>query len=207
MDDYYSSRFLRWVLATLGGWVLGVVLIVVLAEVVRIGQEFALGVGMGLGVGFMQWRVARRWFGANSQWMWSTVVGLGLPFALSDVFGRWVTGSDANRLLTHVAVGSLLVGFWQYRLLQRRFRSASVWILACMGGWVVAVGLLGALVNGYGGGPTRAWLNMGILALGGVVVGITTGGTLVWLFRQQSPNDPRSPVAENSASLGRPLVR
>ena len=88
-----AQRFFgRWVLATFGGWVLGVVVVVLLAgigELVGVGNQFAVGIGMGWSVGYTQWRIARKWFGATTQWMWASTVGMGTPFVLSDVVGAW----------------------------------------------------------------------------------------------------------------------
>src|SRR5512134_2508586 len=69
-----AQRFFgRWALATFGGWVLGFVVIVLLAgigDLVHIGgDQWAVGVGMGWSIGCAQWWVARKWFGPSSKWM------------------------------------------------------------------------------------------------------------------------------------------
>lgn len=178
--------FSRWVLATFGGWLLGVVVILLLAgigEVVGVGDQFSLGIGMGWSVGYAQWRVARKWFGASSQWMWASVGGMGTPFVLSDLVGaRW---SDAPfLLLLNVALGGLLVGLWQRRTLQSRSVRANWWIAASIAGWMSAASL--AVLIGRPGHPRSSlelWLNFGAIALGGVALGVITGGALVWLLR------------------------
>jgi hypothetical protein len=117
----------RWVLATFGGWLLGIVAVILLAEIsegMHIGNQFRVGLGMGWGVGFAQWRVARKWFGATSAWMWVSAAAMGLPFVLSDITGimwgvkhshsLWDLGqhpledTHADVLATNSAVGCCL---------------------------------------------------------------------------------------------------
>lgn len=187
--------FNRWVLATFGGWLLGVVVILLLAAIgerVRVGDQSPVGIGMGLGVGYAQWRVARKWFGATSQWMWATVSGMGTAFVLSDLVGvRWDIGqSNVFRLIILAALGSLLVGLWQWRTLQPRSLRAHWWIAASVVGWVSAACLPMLMISPGPGSPQSAlalWLNVGGLALGGIVLGVITGGALAWLLRSSKP--------------------
>src|SRR5262249_7975291 len=87
----YEARhiFRRWVLATWGGWVLGVPLIAGLAligEAVGVGgAQFIVGMGMGAGVGLMQARIMRRVLPKTAPWFWSCAVGLGVPFLVADI--------------------------------------------------------------------------------------------------------------------------
>ena len=190
--------FSRWVLATFGGWLLGVVVILLLAaigEVVGVGDQSPVGIGMGWSVGYAQWRVARKWFGATSQWMWASVSGMGTAFVLSDLIGaRWsgapfllhlnVRQSEGFRLIIFVALGSLLVGLWQGRTLQSRSVRARWWIAASIVGWMSAAFLPPLMVSpGHPRSSLALWLNFGGIALGGVVLGVITGGALVWLLR------------------------
>jgi len=182
-----QSFFRRWLLATFGGWILGVVIIILLAEALEslhIGEQFPIGIGMGLSVGFTQWRVARKWFGASSQWMWATLVGMGIPFLLSDVFGMWAERSGIVLILVNVAVGSLIVGLWQRRVLQPHSVKAGLWIPTSVIGWMLAAAVPPLLsVGGHPETALAVWRNIGAIALGGVVLGVVTTGALVWLLR------------------------
>lgn len=187
--------FSRWALATFGGWVLGVVVVVLLAgigELVGVGDQFAAGVGMGWSVGFAQWRIARKWFGATTQWMWASTVGIGTPFVLSDVFGAWRDDSwlrdDSWFLVVMAALGGLLSSLWQRRTLQSRSVKANWWVPACIGGWVLAATLPAALLI-----PRPHLSNIGAIALGGVALGVVTGGALVWVLR----SEPRQRATDN----------
>jgi len=79
----------QWVRATWAGWALGIPLIIALAlvgEAVGIGgSQVLLGVGMGAGIGLMQSRAIRDMLHSSAPWLWSCVVGLGLPFLVTDV--------------------------------------------------------------------------------------------------------------------------
>jgi hypothetical protein len=178
--------FGRWVLATVGGWLLGIVAIVLLAglgDLVDLGDQFSVGIGMGSGVGYTQWRVARKWFGATTQWVWASVVGMGTPFLLSDVIGASGSGIRFWMYL-QVALGGVIVGCWQRKALQPHTARASWWVPTCIAGWLTGAVVVNLLV---GGGHPRSslevWRNLGGIALGGVTLGVITGGALTYLLR------------------------
>lgn len=180
--------FARWVLATLGGWVLGIAFVLLFAglgDLLRLGDHFAVGVGMGLGVGYAQWRVGRKWFGASSEWVWASVAGMGTPFLISDLAGvRWDGAAAHWPILLHAGLGAALVGLWQRRTLLAHSARAHWWVAACIVGWTLATAMVLLLV--YPGHPNtalQAWRNISVLASGGVVLGIATGGALVWILR------------------------
>src|SRR5213592_1692123 len=112
--------FVSWIRATWLGWLLGVPIIIMLAllgEVVGIGgSQVLVGAGMGAGVGFMQSRVIRSRFAKSASWVWSTIIGLGAPFLVTDVskFAGW---NLPYSLLALIAIGGLMVGVWQALIL------------------------------------------------------------------------------------------
>ena len=128
-----EQRYLkRWALATFGGWLLGIVAMILLDEIADVmqhrGNQFAVGLGMGWGVGFAQWRVAREWFGATSNWMWISTVAMGMPFLLTDVGALSWAGSERSLLFLNVALGASLLGLLEWRILRSRSRRAHWWI-------------------------------------------------------------------------------
>jgi hypothetical protein len=202
-----AQRFFgRWVLATFGGWLLGFVVIELLAgigEMVHLGgNQCAVGIGMGWSIGCVQWRIARKWFGSSSEWMWSSVVGMGTPFVLSDLVGAW---GHAPELLMgpNAAVGGLLVGLWQRRMLRSHSARANWWVPACIAGWMLAAALPPALI-GFRPGPH--WSNLVGIALGGVVLGVVTGGALVWVLQssQSPPNHTLQPTPAKNVGAAEP---
>jgi hypothetical protein len=181
-----------WVFATLGGWILGIVLVLLLAglgELLRLEGQFSVGLGMGLGVGLAQWRVGRRWFGATAGWVWASALGLGAPFLLSDLVGRpWGTTAEYWLILLHAAFGGVLVGLWQWRILRGRSARGHWWVAACTGGWTLAVVTVLVLVHpGHPDTALQAWRNVIAIASGGATLGIVTGPALAWILRPSQP--------------------
>ncbi len=194
-----------WIRATWAGWALGVPLVIFLAlagESLRIGPlQFPVGLGMGLGVGFMQGRVVRNLLGAAAPWRWSCALGLALPFLAADLAQQ--AGRDVPySLYLAVALGGLIVGIWQALLLRRRFSRVGWWVVASVVGWSLAAGL-GAVADGLPRshavrGIWGALAYLGIVAGGGLVLGVVTGLVLPWM---------RSGAHETSAPEGREEAR
>lgn len=192
--------FLRWVRATWIGWMVGVPCIVALAllgEAVGIGgSQVLVGAGMGAGIGIFQARVIRGWLPRAAPWFWSCVGGLALPFLATDI-AKLAGYSSTRTVYVSVALGGLIVGAWQALILRERFRSAGWWLASSAVGWTLAGGtamLADSLshtrqLRGLGG----ALAYLGIVALGGLVLGLVTGMSLVRLARQDSssPRDVR----------------
>jgi hypothetical protein len=187
--------FGRWILATSLGWVVGIpVMMLIFAgvEAVRLPGQFAIGLGMGATVGFLQWRQARRSFGATSAWFWVSAVGMTCPFALCDLVGY---GLDGSALIAPTAFGALLVGLGQHRLFGIRGVRTYCWAPASVIAWALAAATSLALLA-IPGHPTSGllqWLRP-LLAFGsgGIVLSFITGPVLVWLFRPP-PNSPLQP--------------
>ncbi len=182
--------FTRWVRGTFAGWLLGFVFIILAAiagDLIGMGQgesQFIVGIGMGAGVGYAQGRVARQWFGATWRWTSASVIGMGVPFVASDLASAvWSEFSFSLPLV--VVIGGLLVGLLQRRILCSHSDRANWWVPACVAGWTLAAGT--AAVSGVlPSGPSDPWLvilNVGVILLGGVVLGVVTGGALVWMLR------------------------
>jgi hypothetical protein len=175
-----SSVMRRWVKATALGWLLGFVLVLVLAvawDQLGGGAQFMVGVGMGAGVGFVQARVVEEWVARTSHWTWATTVGMGLPFLAWDL-GAAVGVDGFFSLSSCVVAGSLLVGVLQSRLLRVGFQRTALWVPASLVGWglpaaAVAVGDSGVL-SGAG-----ALVSVGAMFVGGAILGVVTGKALV----------------------------
>jgi hypothetical protein len=176
---------LRWIRATWFGWLLGIPIIVVLAligEAVGIGgAQVLVGAGMGAGVGLMQGRAIRSILPKWGTWVWSCVVGLAAPFLVTDV--AKVSGRDvAYRLFVSVAVGGIIVGVLQAIILRARFRKTLWWVVTSALGWTLAdpVSRSHALRGLWG-----AVVYLGIVATGGLILGLVTGVCLAWMFEHE----------------------
>lgn len=192
MNSVMGERkvFGQWVRTTWAGWILGIPLIIALAlvgEAIGIGgAQVIVGVGMGTGIGLMQGRAIRRLFQKSATWFWSCVVGLGAPFLAADV--AKVAGWDFTySLYVCVMLGGLIAGAWQMFILRSHLPHTGWWIVGSVAGWTLASAMAAIAdtlsrahsLRGIGG----ALAYLGIVAGGGLVLGIITGISLVWMLR------------------------
>lgn len=184
--------FRRWVFATSWGWLLGFAFLMLgaVAADLLFGAEraqFYLGLGMGAGIGYAQVRVTTRLLQIGKAWGWASVVGMAAPFVASDLLrAAWPGLSYLYSLWLSATCGGLLVGLLQRPLLRPHAPSAYWWIPASMAGWMLAAAtpFLYGTVPGLGTGVGAALINVAAIPLGGVILGVVTGGTLVWLLRR-----------------------
>ena len=185
--------FVSWIWATWLGWLLGIPFIIVLAllgEAVGIGgAQFLVGVGMGAGVGLMQARILRRLINRSALWICSCVVGLGLPFLITDV-SRVAGLVIPYSLVVSITVGGLISGGWQMLILRSRVRRTGSWMVASALGWTLAAGT-SAVADSlsrshFFRGIWGAIAYLGIVASGGLILGLVTGASLVRMFRDKT---------------------
>ncbi len=183
--------FAQWVRGTFWGWLLGFVLIIVLAmawDMIGGGAQFMIGIGMGAGVGFAQGRVARQWLNGTKRWVWASVIGMGVPFVVADLV-KTVGFEFLYSLPLSVAMGGLLVGWLQRRLLFSLSDRANWWVPACLAGWSFAAGttVLSDSLRGDAPGLWGALLYVALVLCGGVILGVVTGAALQWMLRRGRP--------------------
>jgi hypothetical protein len=177
--------FSGWLRGTFYGWVLGFLLVLLLAlggGAAGMGEsQFVVGVGMGAGVGFVQGRVSRSWLATPWRWAGASLVGMGSPFVASDLLGL------ANIEIPFfvpvcVAAGGLLTGWLQGGLLRHLSGRFRWWLVASAAGWVLAAAPA-AIAPTARGGPWAALISLARILSGGVILGAVTGGALVWIRR------------------------
>ena len=183
-----------WVRATWYGWLLGVPLVIAFALVGENlgmgGRQVLVGLGMGTGVGLLQSRAIRSVLPRPAAWLASCILGLGIPFLVTDV--ATTIGADVRYSLPlAVAAGGLLMGVWQAFLLRRHVRAPAWWILASAVGWTLAAGVAYlADAEGRGSHVVRgiagALLYLGTVAAGGLILGFVTGVVLPRLARNHA---------------------
>jgi hypothetical protein len=185
LDQEELRFFRRWTVATSAGWLLGFVFTLagaILADIAGVEDaQFFVGIGMGTGIGYGQLRWAGPRFGATNRWVAASAVGMGTPFVASDVVHA-VWSQWSFSLPLSVALGGLLVGFLEGRLLRSHSRRANWWVPACIAGWTLAAATVG-LSSLFLPGGWLALFSLGTILLGGVVLAAVTGGALVWLLR------------------------
>ena len=184
--------FVSWVRATWFGWLLGIPIIIAFAlvgEAVHIGgAQVLVGAGMGTGIGLMQGRVIRRILHKSALWTCSGIVGLGAPFLLTDI-SKVVGWNLPYSLPLVIVLGGLIVGGWQALILSARFRKTGWWIVASALGWTLAAGTSAIADSPRARGIRGIWgalAYLGIIAAGGLILGLMTGVCLAWLLRNES---------------------
>jgi hypothetical protein len=89
-----------------------------------------------------------------------------------------------------IAIGGLIVGGWQALMLSSQLRKTGWWIVASVLGWALAAGtssIADSLPRSHAiRGVWGALAYLGIVAAGGLILGLVTGICLVWLFQHES---------------------
>lgn len=188
-----TLKLKSWVGATFAGWFIGAGLIILFSGLLDglgiEGYQFYLGLGMGLGVGFMQGLILRRTNIGLLGWTMSTGLGLGIPFLLMDILksqlgfegGTWF-------IIISILVSSLISSSWQYRLLQG-YPAAWRWIPANTVAWLLAVTLVFSMdyTKDYITNNLVGFIvNLSLILGGGVVLGLVSGRTLVRIVSANS---------------------
>jgi hypothetical protein len=188
-----AEVMVRWIRLTWAGWLLGIPCIVVLAligEVVGLGgAQFLVGAGMGAGVGLTQAFMIRKMTGEAATWVLASMFGLALPFIATDLSS--VLGWSLPYILEiNIAVGGFLVGLAQSLLLRSQFAGTWKWIVMSTIGW----GLGGAtsavadkMLRAHAvRGLTGALAYLGIIAGGGLILGVATSISLHLITTNES---------------------
>jgi len=179
----------KWTRATWLGWIAGVPVIILFAlvgEAIRIGgSQVLVGLGMGTTVGLAQGLAIRPVLGRIAPWFWSSVVALALPFLAADLL-RLAGHESLYSIQMAVAAGGLTVGAWQAALLRPHTTHAWMWVVASVVGWSLAAAtayVADAFFRSHHvAGLTGALLYLGIIAAGGLVLGLVTGVALTRLM-------------------------
>jgi len=184
--------FVSWIRNTWFGWLLGIPIIIAFAligEAVHIGgAQVLVGAGMGTGIGLMQGRVIRRILHKSALWTGSCIIGLGTPFLLTDI-SKVVGWNLPYSLPLAIVLGGLIVGSWQALILGAQLRKTGWWIVASALGWTLAAGTAAIADSSRARAIRGIWgalAYLGIVAAGGLILGIVTGLCLAWLFGNES---------------------
>ena len=119
MNNNNTSNFdtMQWLKVNFLGWLLGAFLIIGLSSFLdSLGIEnmqFYLGLGMGAGVGLVQWKQLKKWLDMPIKWFWVSTLGLGLTFFFIDFIPK---ESLPFKIPVSIAIGSIICGYFQGRL-------------------------------------------------------------------------------------------
>jgi hypothetical protein len=171
--------WLQWVLLTILGYSVGILLSFVLGSFLL--GNIMMGIGVGAGVGFMQWLALRRFVYRSGWWVLANIAGLTVSLCLYAVVIINILGypfdlgwsSGALGWALAFVLGGALVGFSQHWILRHHVCRSIWWVLVSAVGWALSV--LGLAI--------AADVMLGS-AVAGIILGTLTGGALVWLLRQ-----------------------
>jgi hypothetical protein len=185
--------WLKWVVATSVGSILGLILGFGLGLIIGgFDNEFGVlrtilgkivfGAGIGFGVGILQWLVLRGRVTRAGWWVLASTAGLavaqgGAAAAAVASGNSEVLGSSL--FLQVMALGGAVTGILQWLVLRGKVSRAGWWVLASTVGWGLGFDVMDAALVG---------VDCIIFVLFyGAVLGVVTGGALVWLLRQPVP--------------------
>lgn len=194
-----GMRFwLWWLLATVVGYAVGFLAGFVFGHFLL--GNVMLGIGVGAGVGGLQWLVLRRVVPRSGWWMLSTVAGLTVALVLYAVLHfistypfdlGWPWGVFGWAIALFVA--GALIGVWQQRILREQVGRPVWWVVASAVGWgLSALGL--AIPSDLWGeyrGAVIFLLFMVPPAIAGVILAAITGAALIWLLGQPAQSGER----------------
>jgi Na+/H+ antiporter NhaA len=146
-----------------------------------------LGIGMGIGLGFMQWLILRKWIADALNWIWFLVLGLTIPFLLFELFKK----DNEFFLILIVLIGGFLSTYLQYQfLLKKNSAQAKKWIVYGFLSWL-AVDLLFLIlmIPGLFHVPldtTLKLVNLATLIICAPLMGYITGKGLSIILKQEN---------------------
>jgi hypothetical protein len=176
---------LWWSLATIGGLVLGLIILFAgLGAAINNAPPFLFGLIIGCTFGFgcavMQWLALRRlvsaWWIAATFVAWAIFWSINLAGFLgngSGVFGKVIEG------LGHGALFGALLGFFQWLVLRSRIHNANWWIYANILGWSIGAALGDGIKAALGSEEPIEFVVVFIVST------IVTATTLVRMFRNR----------------------
>jgi hypothetical protein len=138
---------------------------------------------LGAAMGTLQWLVLRRHFSQAGWWVAASAVGGTLVGIGGASYGSKV---EVNLVIVYGLVG-IIFGTLQWLVLRRQISRSGWWMVMSLLGWALTVPVLQSLdrLGLMRGLSETIGLILGF-GLAGTVVGIVTGGLLVWLLWQSS---------------------
>ncbi len=136
---------------------------------------------LGAAMGTLQWLVLRRHLSQAGWWAAASAAG----GTLVGIWGASYGGKVKVNLVIIYGLVGIILGALQWLVLRRRISRSGWWMVGSMLGWALTVPVVRSLDRL---GPMRGLSETIGLILGfglaGTVVGIVTGGLLVWLLWQ-----------------------
>ena len=192
MSSQSELTLKQWIIASFIGWLAGAVLVVLTSgsfDAIGLeGFQFYIGISMGAGVGFFQWRKLPH-ERIGSEWIWSTMFGMGIPFLLFDLIKHFTGFSfGENYLPVCITIGAVLTSVWQTQILKRNDTAAQSWVWICLAGWILAswtvisIDYVKLFIHHN---LVLFFINLTLIISGGAVLGAVTGPALIKILFQR----------------------
>jgi hypothetical protein len=196
----------RWIWLTTAGWFIGILLVVgfaMLGEIIlhtkdESGGQAAVGIGMGTGVGLMQWVVLRKYLESVQKWLWFSIIGFTLSYVSFDLIAANIDLAIKAEVALPIAttLGALISSWLQYKFILRNITSkASNWIAYNTIAWLLAhlitsgMFLINMKTSFNIPKVIIAVVALFFLTVGGPILGFITGRFIVPVINKQTPNE------------------
>lgn len=187
----------RWILYTTYGWFIGILLVFGLAILCEIifkmqedsGGQAVVGIGMGTGVGLMQWLAIRKYLLNSRNFFWFTFIGFSSAFIFMDIVGVIIDSIDNHIKIQAetvipitVLLSAFISGWLQYNFVFKKIMNkANKWIVYSMIGWFLAtiitmsISVLNLKLGEYFPKVLIVIIALLFLSIGGPILGYITG--------------------------------
>ena len=149
MKTQKPFSILSWTLLTTAGFILGIILFLVFAEIMekaRLDYQTPLGLSMGLSIGFMQWLLLRNHIEKSFNWVGFSVIAMTSVFLLFDILTPVFKLNIEYLLYPSFIAGILLSSYLQVRyLLNKVSKKAVLWNAYNLAGWLACCILLSVI--------------------------------------------------------------
>ena len=181
MKTHKPFSLLSWTLLTTAGFILGILLILLLAGILEgLNLDFQTPLGfISLSIGFLQWLLLRKYIEKSFNWVGFSFIAITSVFLMFDILHPVFRLDIQIYLFPLFVVGSLLSGYLQYRYLLRKVSDKAVlWNLYNLAGWLACVLLLQVIQIHYFktlGRNVDTYINLTAFILCGPMLGLITG--------------------------------
>jgi hypothetical protein len=135
---------------------------------------------IGLGMGFCQWLLLRKYLKHSAGWILAT----GLAMLLAGLF-RWSLPPDTPPGLIGpltIPAGAISLAVCQWFALRGRVPHAGWWVFICIGGWVPTLAF--SIVAEYLQLSEESLFAIVMIAIGTILPFAVAAGGMAWLLRQ-----------------------
>lgn len=153
MNNHYTFKIKTWIWYNSLGWLLGMILLLgiailgeaLFAEKLRGGQS-VIGIGLGTGMGFMQWRYLKKFYNWPITWLWYSMLGFSGMYLFYDLLSIQFELKPEKVLPVVTLLAGAMSGYLQqHYILKGRMKKPKAWILINAFSWFAVHLLTGAL--------------------------------------------------------------